>query len=201
MNSKHGTQAMWPVSYASQMCSSYPSGISRTSNPQAGDAVVFSWGTYGHTAIITSVGSGSINVIEQNASPSGTNTYSTSSASCFLTAGGSGGSCPTGGYYCGNDRLGLGANDLYYCSGAGANPSLSKKCSFTCVSMPQGTDDACSNSGSCSGLVSGYYCGSDKVHADYSSELYLCSNGAGAGGKYCSSGCHTAADGYNDYCN
>ena len=57
----------------SQMCSSYPSGISRTSNPQAGDVVVFSWGTYGHTAIITSVGSGSINVIEQNASPTGIN--------------------------------------------------------------------------------------------------------------------------------
>lgn len=53
MNSKHGTQAIWPVSYASQMCSAYPAGISRTSNPQPGDAVVFSWGTYGHTAIVT----------------------------------------------------------------------------------------------------------------------------------------------------
>lgn len=137
-------------------------------------------------------------MIEQNSSPSGTNTYAISSASCFLTAGGGGGSCPTSGYYCGNDRLGLGANDLYYCTGGGASPSLSKHCSFTCNSMPQGYDDYCSNSGSCAGLY-GYYCWNDRVSGD-SNVLYYCNNGGG-GGKYCSNGCHIAAEGTNDYCN
>jgi surface antigen len=83
-NTKFGIQAIWPVNYASQMCSNYPKGISVVKNPQVGDAVVFPWAPYGHTALITGVNSGSINVIEQNASPSGTNTYSISGVSCFL---------------------------------------------------------------------------------------------------------------------
>lgn len=200
MHTKHGTPGIWPVSYASQMCNAHPSGISRTSNPSPGDAVVFSWGSYGHTAIVTEVSGGSINVIEQNASPSGKNTYSISSASCFLTAGGGDGPCHTRGYYCGNDKLGLSANALYYCSGAGAQPSLAKKCAMTCVTMPQGTDDVCSNTGSCAGMH-GWYCGSDRVNGDYPQANYYCANGSGGGAKYCSNGCHTAPKGQNDYCN
>jgi surface antigen len=198
-NSLHGIQAVWPVSYASQMCSAHPSGVSVVSSPQAGDAVVFPWAPYGHTAIVTSVSGGNINVVEQNASPSGTNTYAISGASCFLRAGGGGGgSCPTGGYYCGNDRLGLGPNDLYYCSGGGATPSLSSHCSVTCVSMPQGTDDRCASSGSCAGLY-GWYCGNDRVNGDANTN-YNCNNG-GNGATYCSNGCHIASEGNNDYCN
>ena len=42
-------------------------------------------------------------------------------------------SCSHVGYYCGNDGLGLDANNLYYCSGPGATPSLSSgtDCDFT----------------------------------------------------------------------
>jgi surface antigen len=83
-NTKFGIQAIWPVNYASQMCNKYPKGISVVKNPQVGDAVVFPWAPYGHTALITGVNGNNINVIEQNASPSGTNTYSTSGVSCFL---------------------------------------------------------------------------------------------------------------------
>ena len=54
-NAKYGTAAVWPVSYAKQMCNSRPSGVSKTSHPPPGDAVVFDWGTYGHTAVITKV--------------------------------------------------------------------------------------------------------------------------------------------------
>lgn len=95
----------------------------------------------GHVAVITSLSSGKVNVLEQNSSPTGTNSYSTSSGiACYLhaTKNSGGGSCPHTGYYCGNDGLGLDANNLYYCSGSGASPVLSKDCSFTCVTMPSG---------------------------------------------------------------
>jgi hypothetical protein len=114
----------------------------------------------GHVAVITSVGSGKVNVLEQNSSPTGTNTYYTSSGvACYLhaTKNSGGGSCPHVGYYCGNDGLGLDANNLYYCSAAGANPVLSKDCSFTCVTMPSGYDDVCSTSGTCANVNTGYY--------------------------------------------
>jgi surface antigen len=82
----HGTSPVWPVEYASQMCWAYPGGVYPVGYPQVGDVVVFSWGTYGHTAIVTSVYGDYFDVIEQNSSPSGTNTYSISGASCFLRA-------------------------------------------------------------------------------------------------------------------
>lgn len=83
---KYNTQSIWPVSYAKQMCGSHPSGVKKTSSPKAGDAVVFDWGTYGHTAIVKSVKDGYVHVIEQNAAASGTNAYATSAVSCYLTA-------------------------------------------------------------------------------------------------------------------
>src|SRR3546814_2242662 len=133
------------------MCDNRPSGVSKTSNPQPGDAVVFSWGTYGHTAVIMKVSSSSVTVIEQNASPSGSNTYNRNQVSCYLTAQKSTGKCSHRGYYCGNDGLGLDANKLYFCDAAGAKPTVSKTCSFTCVIMTQGNDDKCA-SGSCSSV-------------------------------------------------
>lgn len=102
--------------------------------------------------------------------------------------------------YVGNDGLSLDANTLYYCSGAGASPTVSKKCSFTCVTMPSGSDDKCSTSGTCANVNTGYYCGNDKINGD-SNTLYLCKNSNPAGAKYCSSGCHVASSGSDDYCN
>lgn len=195
---KHGTTAIWHVN-AKDMCSTHPSGVSKTSSPKPGDLFVRTSGTYGHVAVITAVYSSTVDVIEQNSSPSGRNTYSKSDAGCFLTAGGSGGgSCPNKGYYCGNDKLGKDANNLYYCSAAGANPTLSTDCGFTCSIMPSGYDDKCV-SGTCSNVNTGYYCGSDKIGGDKNT-LYLCQNSKPAGAKHCANGCVTAASGHDDYC-
>lgn len=103
------------------------------------------------------------------------------------------------GYYCGNDGLGKNANNLYYCSGAGATPKLHTTCSFTCTIMPKGQDDKCSNSGTCSKVKTGNYCGNDKISGD-KNILYRCESSKPAGSKYCDKGCVTAASGSNDYC-
>lgn len=193
-----GITAIWHVN-AKDMCSTHPSGVSKTSNPKPGDLWVRTSGTYGHVAVITAVHSSTVDVIEQNSSPTGRNTYNKADAGCFLTAGGSSsGPCPNKGYYCGNDKLGKDANNLYYCSGAGATPTLSKDCGFTCTIMPSGYDDKCA-SGTCANVKTGYYCGSDKIGGD-AHTLYLCENSAPKGSKYCSNGCVTAASGYDDYC-
>lgn len=84
-NYLNGIQAVWPVNFAAEMCSSYPAGITPVYYPQAGFAVVFNWGYYGHTAVVTGVGDGTIDVIEQNGSPYGTNTYYQSDVLCYLT--------------------------------------------------------------------------------------------------------------------
>ena len=83
---KFGTPKIWDnIAYAKQMCSNRPPGVKKTSNPQPGDLWVRSSGTYGHVAVITAVHSSKVDVIEQNSSPSGKNTYAKSDAACFLT--------------------------------------------------------------------------------------------------------------------
>jgi surface antigen len=84
----------------------------------------------------------------QNSSPTGTNTYPSGEASCYLTAGGGGGGgCPAeDGYYCGDDGLGMDANTLYKCQGGtvvGSTP-----CGGACEIFPSGTNDECVG-GSC----------------------------------------------------
>lgn len=88
MHEKHGIAPIWHDN-ANMMCGSYPKGISKTNNPKPGDLWVRLTGTYGHVAVITAVHDTTVDVIEQNSSPSGRNTYTKSSAGCFLTAGGS----------------------------------------------------------------------------------------------------------------
>jgi surface antigen len=100
MNVKHGITPIWYVN-ANQMCDSHPSGVKKTSNPQPGDLWVRTTGTYGHVAVITAVHSSTVDVIEQNSSPTGRNTYNKADAGCFLTAGSSSSGCHTKGYYCG----------------------------------------------------------------------------------------------------
>ena len=84
-NYLYGIAPVWPVSFASQMCSSYPAGMNVVSSPAPGYAVVFNFGYYGHTAVVTDVGSGVIYVIEENGSPSGTNAYYMSDVLCYLS--------------------------------------------------------------------------------------------------------------------
>ena len=83
-NYLYGIAPVWPVDYAKQMCDSYPGGISPVDYAQVGFGVVFNWGSYGHTAVVIGVGSGTIDVIEQNGSPYGTNTYDASDVQCYL---------------------------------------------------------------------------------------------------------------------
>lgn len=82
----YGTTPIW-YGNAIDLCHTYPSGVVKTSSPIPGDLVVFNHGTWGHVAVITSVSSSSLNVIEQNSSPSGKNTYSRgSNVACYLHA-------------------------------------------------------------------------------------------------------------------
>lgn len=74
MHEKLGIAPIWHDN-ANMMCGSYPSGISHTSSPQPGDLYVHTSGTYGHVAVITAVHSDTVDVLEQNSSPSGKNTY------------------------------------------------------------------------------------------------------------------------------
>lgn len=196
----YGTTPIW-YGNAIDLCNTYPSGVHKTSSPIAGDLVVFNTGTYGHVAVITSISGSTINVIEQNSSPTGKNSYSTSSSiGCYLHAdkNGGGSSCPNAGWYCGNDGLSKDANTNYYCASTGGSITSSTKCGVTCVTMPSGQNDKCTSNGSCAGL-NGDYCGNDKVNGD-ASTLYHCRSGAAQGATYCSKGCHVAASGYDDYC-
>lgn len=199
MHEKHGIIANWHKN-ANMMCSDLPSGISKTSNPQAGDLFVRTSGTWGHVAVISAVHSNTVDVVEQNSSPSGKNTYNRADAGCFLTAGHapSDGTCSHLGYYCGNDGLGKSANNLYYCKGSGADPVLAEDCAFTCGTMTSGYDDKCV-SGSCSKVNTGNYCGDDKIGGN-AGFLYRCESSKPQGAKKCANGCVTAAAGSNDYC-
>jgi hypothetical protein len=51
---KFGIAPIW-YDNANMMCSSYPSGVKKTTNPQPGDLWVRTTGTYGHVAVITAV--------------------------------------------------------------------------------------------------------------------------------------------------
>ena len=175
----YGTTPIW-YGNAIDLCNTYPSGVHHTSSPIAGDLVVFNTGTYGHVAVITSITSSTINVLEQNSSITGKNSYTRgSNVACYLHADkntGGGSSCQNAGWYCGNDGLGKSANSNYYCSSAGGSITQTTACSVTCVTMPSGQNDKCASSGSCSGL-NGDYCGNDKINGD-SSTLYQCRNGS-----------------------
>jgi hypothetical protein len=108
--------------------------------------------------------------------------------------------CPSGGYYCGNDGLGMNASTLYYCSGSGATPQVSQQCSNGCKINPPGVPDACNPaSGPCPS--SGDYCGGSV--GQNGNNLYYCS-GAGANPtlkQTCSSnGCQTNPPGTPDVC-
>lgn len=90
----YGTVPIW-YGNAIDLCDTYPSGVELTSSPIPGDLVVFNSGTYGHVAVVTSISGSSINVIEQNASPTGKNAYEMNSqVKCFLHAVANNGASP-----------------------------------------------------------------------------------------------------------
>ncbi len=111
-------------------------------------------------------------------------------------ASGGGGSCVTGGLYCGGDEVTGDASTLYRCNGASA-PTVVEHCAAGC-SVNSGTDDSCKASGgSC--VVGGLYCGGDKVTGD-ASTLYRCTgSGAPTVVEHCASGC-SVNSGTDDSC-
>jgi hypothetical protein len=202
-NGYEGTCAiLWSNFKAGKYPGWYSKGTS-ASSIVAGDAVIMNNGHNGdasHCCIGTANGLVSChNPSHANVPPSSTWNTGGYINAIWGTSGSAGGSCPRLGYYCGNDGLGLNANNLYYCSGTGATPTLKTACSFTCVTMPSGYDDVCSTSGTCANVNTGDYCGTDKINGD-ASTLYRCESSKPAGAKKCVNGCYTAAAGYNDYC-
>jgi CHAP domain len=89
------TSAMWGPGAAADICTSgVPAGLVVYQNdgsyvPVHGDLLVLGRnvaGSYGHVTVVDSAANGVASVAEQNASPSGWNQYSLSSASCFVHA-------------------------------------------------------------------------------------------------------------------
>jgi len=164
-----------------------------------GDLIVFDWAPYGHVAVIDTVTSTGADVVEQNGDPSGRNSYTLSSAYCFLTAGKppSGPSCGSlpNGWFCGNDGVFGSTNTNYFCDDGKITQTTN--CDFACVIVP-GSNDQCSNTGSCSGLPDGWFCGNDKIGGE-SDVLYFCNGGKADGAKYCANGCQINP-GVNDSC-
>jgi len=135
--------------------------------PVAGDVLVWS----SHVAIATNSMSpgaaGTISVIAENATCSGTDTVSWNGAMfgakyglgalCWVhivaNTGATGPMCPTGsnwnlaGDYCG-DEPGMqhaAANTLYSCAAAGGAASVVQVCSLGCQHMPAGQNDRCAS--------------------------------------------------------
>ncbi len=75
----------WKNDNADQMCSIRPSRVKLTSSPKPGDLFVSKSTSPGHVAIISKVNWLSVDVVEQNASPTGEGSYYKYSAQCFLT--------------------------------------------------------------------------------------------------------------------
>ncbi|MFC1780578.1 peptidoglycan DD-metalloendopeptidase family protein, partial [Patescibacteria group bacterium] len=106
------------------------------------------------------------------------------------------GGCPTGGLYCGGS-VGEDPDNLYYCTTAGAEPTLNTTCSDGCQENPPGTPDECVISG-CPGY--GWWCGGS-VGED-PNNLYKCDS-TGATPQLeeaCTNGCQENDPGVPDQC-
>lgn len=162
-----GISTGWGVMGAKDMCGTHPSGVSQTSNPVAGDLMVFgasSCGadpTFGHVGVVDSVSGTTISLVQQNTASK--YNYKQSCASCFLhAASNSGGSvtdpcatAPTSGLYCGESNQWGGGDPgyLYDCQG-GATASK-QKCTYGCNAAPAGTADTCNPAPSGTGGTGG----------------------------------------------
>ena len=125
--------------------------------PRPGDMLVWTNGTYGHVALITAVSGGSVTIIEQNVTGSGSATLSYNGASigsrwtswvpagwahAKANGGGSGGiswDCNKSAYN-GNQYWTCSGGNLYKCVGG---VPQQQKCAAGCNVRPVGTDDTC----------------------------------------------------------
>jgi len=184
---------------AKDLCTVHPSTVHRTSSPRPGDLAVRTSGTYGHVMVIMDVRGSEIDVMEQNSSPTGRNTYRMSDMGCYLRADGAeptGPSCAghPDGLRCGHDGIHGDANVLYKCiSGKIASQA---KCPQACATIP-GANDRCAT-GTCKAGMVGDYCGNDRIDGD-KTMLYTCHNGQITKAQLCPRGC-VIHPGANDKC-
>ncbi len=150
---KFGVGTGWGISYAYQMCNTHPSGISTASTPMHGDLMIFAPGscgadgTAGHVAVVDTVGSTTVKVVQENTA--GSYTYNKSCASCWLHAANNGGTtdpcatAPSNGLYCGQStQFGGGTKDVLYNCQNGVTSSTTT-CPYGCIVEAPGTNDKC----------------------------------------------------------
>ncbi len=185
--------------------------------PVPGDMVVWEVGTYGHVALVTAVGAGSVEVIEQNVAGNGSATLPYDGASIgarwgnWVPAGwahakangGESGGNNGGGWSCASSSWAGG--QIWTCSGgalhecdANGNPQV-QNCDRGCYARSMGEADLCVSA------TSGWDCGSS---AWGGAQLWTCSGGAlyrCEGGApevvQCPSGCRSNGLGSDDACN
>lgn len=150
---KFGVGTGWGISYAYQMCNTHPTGIAKATTPVHGDLMIFAPGscgadgTAGHVAVVDTVGSTTVKVVQENIA--GSYTYNQSCASCWLHATNNNGStdpcatAPSNGLYCGQStQFGGGTKDVLYDCQNGVTSSKTT-CAYGCIVEPQGTNDKC----------------------------------------------------------
>ena len=197
--------------------------------PIAGDVLVWS----SHVAIATNSvapgASGTVSVIEENATCSGTDTVSWNgsmfgnkyglTAECWVHVvanSGASATCPSGsnwngaGDYCANEpgMAGTAASTLYSCGAAGGPAAVLENCSAGCQDMPAGLNDQCATGGPTCPTGSnwngaGDYCWDQPgLTSGATDTLYSCAaaGGSAASVKVCAAGCQHMPKGQNDQC-
>jgi hypothetical protein len=222
MNTRFGIAPLWPVQYASQMCTAQPAGV-RTHwvgdgyQPKRGDLAVWRHNTAGHVAVVRRVLAGGVEILEENSSlgvngmrvvaGSPAQGYGSAGApvACFVEAiantGGGGGrppsGCPQGaGLYCGGNGVTGDTSTLYRCSAGGL--AVTEVCAAGCETMPDGENDRCRAGASCP-FGEGLYCGGNGISGDPNT-LFRCGGGRIVAEKKCASGCARMTNGKNDAC-
>jgi hypothetical protein len=149
---KWGVSRTWFVGYAKDMCGTHPSDVSSTSAPIHGDIAVFTPGcagadaTAGHVAVIDTVASTTIGVVQQN--PAGRMNWPKSCVACYLHAANNNGTndpcvAAANGFYCGqSNQFSGGKKDVLYDCENGATKTATP-CAYGCNVAPPGTPDSC----------------------------------------------------------
>jgi surface antigen len=198
--------------------------------PVKGDLLVWSGGSqgYGHVAVVSSVGSSSIEYVQQNwgwyqnghwgqVSHSATPWYASHSffggtgasgsqnhyAKCWIHAPGNTPSPPPPSTDCAVGGLYCGGDKVSGDSNTlyrceANGPQVVKHCAYGCA-VHSGTDDSCKPAPAKPCVVGGLYCGGDKIVGD-SNTLYRCEDhNAVQIVKHCANGCAVHA-GTDDSC-
>jgi hypothetical protein len=203
MDEVHGiSPGRWSDVNANELCTHHPPELTVTTSPKAGDLYIDASFSPGHVAVITKVYQRTVDVIEQNASPTGKTTYLKSSSSCFLTASDAKSCSHRAGGVCGG-ALGRSYNTINYCQYGSPSVFYTFYCPFMCVSqsdfgIKNNRTDFCLNQGSCSELSAGSFCG-NSIGAEINNTLVVCKDGLPASGVYCDNGCVSEGVG-NDFC-